>query len=122
VHTIEYGHVIGQAGGLLRKFFNRGPYPIMGGKEVLNNLAFNYDGSNHFKVSSGPSTRRVVDFSDIENGMSILPTGQSGNPFSEHYDDQAEMYVKGEFRKMMMNKEEILEKSKSHLKLVPASQ
>ena len=122
VHTIEYGHAIGQAGGLLRKFFNRGPYPIMGGKEVLNNLAFNYDGSNHFKVSSGPSTRRVVDFSDIENGMSILPTGQSGNPFSEHYDDQAEMYVKGEFRKMMMNKEEILEKSKSHLKLVPASQ
>ncbi len=39
--------------------------------------------------------------------MSILPTGQSGNPFSEHYNDQAEMFVNGEFRKMMMNKEEI---------------
>ena len=40
--------------------------------------------------------------------MSILPTGNSGNPFSKHYRDQAEMYANGEFRKMKMNKEEIL--------------
>jgi penicillin amidase len=59
-------------------------------------------------VVSGPSTRRIVDFSDIENSMSILPTGNSGNPFSKHYRDQAEMYANGEFRKMKMNKEEIL--------------
>ena len=39
--------------------------------------------------------------------MSILPTGNSGNPFSEFYRDQAEMFVNGEFRKMKLNKEEI---------------
>jgi penicillin amidase len=44
-----------------------------------------------------------------------LPTGQSGNPFSKYYKDQAEMYVRGEFRKMMMNKEEIETTSKSLL-------
>ena len=64
---------------------------------------------------AGPSTRRIVDFSDIENSMSILPTGQSGNPFSPHYQDQAEMYVQGKFRKMMMNTEEIKRTSENTL-------
>ncbi|MGB5359539.1 MAG: penicillin acylase family protein, partial [Eudoraea sp.] len=65
------------------------------------------------------STRRIVDFSDIENSMSILPTGQSGNPLSPHYKDQAQMFINGEFRKMMMNKEEIMTTSKSLLQFSP---
>jgi penicillin amidase len=34
----------------------------------------------------------VIDFSDIENSWNVLPTGQSGNPLSPHYNDQAEIY------------------------------
>mgnify|MGYP003645297650 FL=1 len=89
-----------------------------GTREVINNLAFSYDDTGYYKTTSGPSTRRIIDFSDVENSISILPTGQSGNPFSEHYRDQAEMYVNGEFRKMMMNKEEI-QKSKEILTFKP---
>ena len=47
--------------------------------------------------------------------MSILPTGQSGNPLSDHYEDQAEMYANGQFRKMMMNKKEIQKSAESKL-------
>ncbi len=118
VHTIEHGHPIGQVAAL-RKYFNVGPFPIHGTREVINNMAFPYDSTGFYKVSSGPSTRRIIDFSDIENSISILPTGQSGNPFSKHYKDQAEMFVKGEFRKMMMNKEEIKENTSSHLVFMP---
>ncbi|MBO0341126.1 MAG: penicillin acylase family protein [Bacteroidota bacterium] len=114
VHTLEHQHPFGQVESL-RKYFNVGPFPVEGTREVINNLAFPYDGTGFYKVNSGPSTRRIIDFSDIENSISILPTGQSGNPLSKHYDDQAEMYVKGEFRKMMMNKEEIEEKAESVL-------
>ncbi|KAG1648085.1 hypothetical protein GQR58_030101 [Nymphon striatum] len=56
-------------------------------------MAFGYSESGEYKVTGGPSTRRVIDFSDIENSMSIIPTGQSGNPFSKHYQDQAEMFL-----------------------------
>ena len=106
VHTLEHEHPIGQIAAL-RSFFNVGPFPVVGTREVINNMAFSYDNTGYYKTSSGPSTRRIIDFSDVENSISILPTGQSGNPFSDHYDDQAEMYVKGEFRKMMMNEEEV---------------
>ena len=115
VHTLEHQHPIGRVESL-RGFFNVGPFPVEGTREVINNLAFPYDDTGLYKVSSGPSTRRVIDFSDIENSISILPTGQSGNPFSKHYEDQAEMYVQGKFRKMLINKKEIEENTASLLK------
>ncbi len=117
VHTLEHPHPIGQVKAL-RSFFNVGPFPIEGTREVINNMAFSYDESGHYKTTTGPSTRRIIDFSDVENSISILPTGQSGNPFSKHYEDQAEMYVQGKFRKMMMNEEEI-KKSKEILTFKP---
>ncbi|MGJ8732013.1 MAG: penicillin acylase family protein [Cellulophaga sp.] len=118
IHTLEHEHPIGKV-ETLRKYFNVGPFPINGTKEVINNMSFTYDETGEYKVTSGPSTRRVIDFSDIENSISILPTGQSGNPFSSHYNDQAKMYNKGEFRKMMMNKEEIISTKKSLLIFKP---
>ena len=121
VHTLEHGHPIGQIAAL-RPFFNVGPFPVDGTREVINNMAFPYGPTKKYKVSYGPSTRRVVDFSDIENSYSISPTGQSGNPFSAHYKDQAKMYVKGEFRKMLMNKDEIISTSKSLLILKPVQE
>jgi len=114
VHTLEHEHPIGQIAAL-RSFFNVGPFPVEGTREVINNMAFVYDGTGFYKTNSGPSTRRIIDFSDVEQSISILPTGQSGNPFSKHYRDQSEMYVKGEFRKMMMNEAEIKSASKSIL-------
>jgi len=114
VHTLEHPHPMGQV-ETLRPYFNVGPYEVSGTGEVINNLGFHYDDSGEYKVYFGPSTRRIVDFSDIENSMSILPTGQSGNPFSPHYQDQAELYIQGKFRKMMLNTEEIKQNSKNTL-------
>ncbi len=111
VHTLEHGHALA-AVETLRPYFNVGPFKTGGTEEVIDNKAFDFNDSGLYDVKAGPSTRRIIDFSDVENSISILPTGQSGNPFSEHYDDQAEMYSKGEFRKMKMNKEEIMETSR----------
>lgn len=118
VHTVEHGHPIGQL-AVFRSFFNVGPFPVNGTREVINNMYFDFDDTGLYNVSTGPSTRRIIDFSDIENSISILPTGQSGNPFSPYYEDQAQMYVNGEFRKMMMNREEIEATSKSLLTFKP---
>ena len=114
VHTLEHQHPLGQVAAL-KSVFNVGTFEVPGSTEVINNLFFNFTERGEYQVKGGPSTRRVIDFSDIENSMSILPTGQSGNPFSKHYNDQAEMYNTGKFRKMKMNKAEII---KTSMKLV----
>lgn len=110
VHILEHEHPLGTV-NLLKSYFNVGPFPIKGAREVIDNRGFQYNDSGIYNVTAGPSTRRIIDFSDIENSISILPTGQSGNPFSKHYQDQAEMYNKGEFRKMKLNKQEIINSS-----------
>ena len=114
VHSLEFNHPFGRVESL-RSYFNVGPFPVNGTREVINNLSFPYDSTGFYKVNVGPSTRRVIDFSDIEASMSILPTGQSGNPFSPHYDDQVQLYLEGKFRKMLINKEEIRNSSSSML-------
>ena len=118
VHTLEHPHPIGKV-SLLRRFFNVGTFKMDAGDEVLNKLSFQRNGTGEYPITSGPSTRRLINFADVENSLSILPTGQSGNPFSPHYDDQAEMYVQGKWRKMMMNETEIREKSPNTLVLRP---
>ncbi len=117
VHTLEHQHPLGKVAAL-RGVFNVGPFSVPGSAEVINNLFFDFTGSGEYIVKGGPSTRRVIDFSDIENSESILPTGQSGNPFSKHYNDQAELYNSGKFRKMKMNKGEII-KTSTKLVFVP---
>ena len=107
VHTVEHQHPLGKVSAL-KPIFNVGPFEIAGTNEVINNLMFGLNASGNYKVTGGPSTRRVIDFSDVENSWSIIPTGQSGNPMSAHYADQTQMYNEGKFRKMKMNKAEIV--------------
>ncbi|WP_272151150.1 penicillin acylase family protein [Tenacibaculum aiptasiae] len=118
VISVEYEHAIGKAGGALRKFFNVGPFETIGGNEVINNQIFKLDSTGYYKITAGPSTRRVIDFSDVENSIAIVPTGQSGNVFSPYYKDQAQKYVNGEFVKMKINQTEI-EKSENKLVFIP---
>ena len=53
--------------------------------------------------------RRVIDFSNFDNGLSILPTGQSGVFKSPHYSDQTSLYNKGEFKSFKFSETAIRE-------------
>ena len=117
VASVTHRHTFDKS-GLLKRFFNVGPFVTHGGNEVINNQLFQLNGDMEYNITAGPSTRRVIDFSDIENAVSIVPTGQSGNVFSRHYDDQAQKYLDGEFIKMMLNENEI-KASKNKLVLTP---
>ena len=114
VISVEYEHAMGKAGGVLRTLFNVGPFETIGGNEVINNQIFKLNSTGYYKVTAGPSTRRVIDFSDIENSAAIIPTGQSGNVFSPFYKDQTQQFLNGEFVKMKLNQAEI-EQSKNVL-------
>jgi penicillin amidase len=115
VISVEHKHPLGES-AILRKYFNVGPFVTSGGDQVINNQIYNIDSTGYYKVSAGPSARRIVDFSDVDNSLAIIPTGQSGRVFSPHYKDQAQKYLNGEFVPMKLNQAAIL-KSKNTLVL-----
>lgn len=96
LHELEFKHPFGYL-PLLGSVFNIGPFPVSGGAQQVNNMLYNGGGLN-FDVIAGPSTRRLVDFAKPNQVYGILPTGNSGNFMSPHYDDQAAMFVAGKYR------------------------
>lgn len=114
VHLLEHKHPLGMQKPL-NHLFNIGPFGVNGGAEVINNIKALLTKEPIYQVTAGPSKRILIDFADVENAVSILPTGQSGNFLSKHYSDQALLYNEGKFRKMMMNRAEIEQKKQSVL-------
>ena len=97
VHQVTYRHRLDKDPLVKRLInFSVGPYPMAG--SGMTPRAASYSVSEPFNVRAGSSMRRVIDFSNFDNGYSILPTGQSGLFRSQHYDDQTEMYNAGEFK------------------------
>ena len=111
LHTLTHNHSIGKASPLLDRFFNFnvGPFESEGSSTTVNNGEYSF--SAPFNRVVGPSFRRIVDLSNMNNTQFILPTGQSGLPTSLHYSDQAELYNSGGYRKVLMD-EKIIRNSK----------
>lgn len=60
-----------------------------------------YNGGNLGIVNAtnqthGPSWRMIVDFGEMK-GYCIIPGGQSGNPGSKYYDDEIDLWAKGDY-------------------------
>ncbi len=117
-HTLVHVNALGKKKPL-NYFFNVGPMPAPGGMETLNSSGFVLNSTGKYPATYGPALRILLDFNDIENSLSINPTGQSGVFSSPHYDDQALLYINCKYRKQMMNKEEIEQTCKNKLVLTP---
>lgn len=115
-HTLTHNHPLGQQKPL-NLLFNVGPFAAPGTHEVPNNLSAKI-GPAPWPVNYGPSTRRLIDFADAGQALTINPVGQSGVPFDRHYSDQAEDYVQGRYHKAQMG----VIPASSTLRLVPPGQ
>lgn len=118
VHTLTHNHPLGIL-PVVGRLFNVGPFPAPGGRETINNLDFPIDSTGIYRVSYGPALRRIIDFAKPDYGKSVLPTGQSGNIMSKHYDDQARMFVEGGARSELMNRADIEKVQTGKLLLKP---
>ena len=117
IHTITYEHPLGKLSPL-DYIFNLGPFPIPGANNVINK-SMSTPGNHDYKVSSLPSTRRLIDIGSPENSYSILPSGNSGNFWSDHYDDQLNLFLNGKYRKINFSKGLINSNLSHELLLIP---
>ncbi len=100
--------------------FNRGPYPIGGDNSTIdaNFNAFNPK-EKEFEAVIGPSMRYLLDWSKPDGFLIIGNLGQSGNPFSKHYDDFLPFMQKGKYWNVPFTKLAVEKKTESSFFLFP---
>lgn len=96
-----------------------GPAPGDGSNTTVN--VSRYGGRPPLDADYGASQRHVVDMGDLDGaGGFILPTGQSGIPFDEHYRDQFERWLDGGLWRVPLDRERAAARIVHRLILRPA--
>jgi penicillin amidase len=119
-HKLEIEHVVGKEKPF-NLIFNIGPEPIPGGMETVYNQSFELNEKGEYKVNLSPALRRTLDFSRPETAYNVSPSGQSGNFMSRFYDNQSKLYINGNVRKEMLNKQEIERAAVSQMLFIPSN-
>ncbi|MBN2236471.1 MAG: penicillin acylase family protein, partial [Bacteroidales bacterium] len=96
VHQVSFNHQMGGV-AILDKVFglNRGPYAIGGSFHTVS--PYSYSFSEKFNANHGASHRHIFNPANWDESLTIIPTGESGIPASEHYMDQTDSYLKNHF-------------------------
>jgi penicillin amidase len=99
---------------------DRGPFPGAGDPGTLNSNFYSYrEESKSFRTNIGPSMRFVLDWADVDAFTLTGALGQSGNPFSPHYDDFLPMAQRGDAWNVPFARERVYVKKASVLTLTP---
>jgi penicillin amidase len=117
LHRARFAHPLGRMPGL-EPLFVAAEHPLGGDEQTVNNAGFEGDGP--FTVYVAPSWRVVYDLSDLDASRGILPTGQSGNPSSPHWNDQTDLWAAGDHRPLPFTRAAVEEAAAERLTLVPA--
>ena len=119
LHTATFKNsTLGQSGiSLIENLFNRGAFPTAGGGSIVN--ATGWNPTKSYEVNWIPSMRMIADMSDLDNSLTVHPTGESGHAGHPHYIDMAELWRNIEYYPMYWEKDSIIGYSEAHLTLVP---
>jgi len=71
--------------------------PASGSVHTINVSGVSQNENSRHASGFGASYRGIFDMDDLEKSIYVQPTGQSGNPFSRHFDDLFPLWLKGEY-------------------------
>ncbi len=72
-----------------------------------------------YHVGHGVSERMIVDLSNMDGSLHVLPTGESGHLKSPHYKDQLHLYLEGRYHPAWTERREVEKHSEATLILRP---
>lgn len=124
VQTLTIRHPLASVPALDRWLrLTRGPFPSGGDDATLNAAFVRFDTTTRtFHNEAGPSMRFVMDWADIDGFTLSRHLGQSGNPFSPHFDDFLAPHLAGEPWPLPFSRSRVESRAVNTLRLVPAPQ
>jgi penicillin amidase len=102
----------------LAPMFVAAEHELGGDEQTVNQAGF--DGREGFDPAVVPSWRFVADLADPDRSMAVMPTGQSGNPVSAHWNDQAPLWIAGRLRPAPVTRPAVEAAATHRLTLRPA--
>ncbi len=118
IHTLTISHPLGVVSILDKAFhLNRGPYGVPGSYHTIS--PYSYSFNNLYNVNHGASHRHVYDLSGWDASKTVIPTGTSGIPASEHYLDQTEFYLGSRYHSDPFSREGVQRRIRYRMKLLP---
>ncbi len=117
LHKLRYVHVVGQAPALA-PIFNRGPYPAGGDANTIWAAASSLHTVDSDQII-GPPYRHISDLGDWRNSLGLLAPGNSGQPGSQHYDDQVDAWFEGGYHPLLFTREDVEREAEARLTLSP---
>lgn len=119
IHKFTLEHPLGGK-KILAKIFNlnRGPYELGGSFHTVR--PFSYPFRDPFKVDHGASQRHIYSTANWDLSLSVIPTGTSGVPASDHYCDQTALYINGKYHNDMFSKDLVIRNAKYTMRFIPA--
>lgn len=118
-HEATHDHPVLGNVPVLRYFVNI-RQSTSGGDNTLLRGRTSGTGANPFQNVHGAGYRGVYDFADPDSSVFITSTGQSGHFLSRHYDDLAQLWRRGEYIPMSLDKNLALAASVGVTTLTPA--
>ncbi|TFF89989.1 MAG: hypothetical protein EU548_05280, partial [Promethearchaeota archaeon] len=93
VHKLTFPHITGLDS------LSKGPFPGDGEGFTINPSGINLDNMNKIRYArGGASERMILDFSNLNQSLSVIPSGERGHSSSKHYSDQLEqLFLKGKY-------------------------
>lgn len=117
LHPVRFAHPLARMPGLAPVFV-AAEHELGGDEQTV--LQGGFDARTGFEAAVVPSWRLVADLADVDRSMAVLPTGQSGNPVSPHWNDQAPLWISGRLRPMPVTRPAVEAATVHRLGLVPA--
>jgi penicillin amidase len=114
-HKLTLKHPLSEKKILDRLFkLNKGPYSVGGSYHTVCPYSYSYN--NPYEVNHGASHRHIYNLDNLDNSWTVIPTGVSGIPASDHYCDQTELYINKKYHKDIIDKNIIQEQSRYQMK------
>lgn len=116
LHRVRFAHPLARMPGLAPVFV-AAEHELPGDEQTV--LQGGADARDGFEAVVVPSFRMVADLGDVDRSMAVAPTGQSGNPASPHWNDQAPLWIAGELRPAPVTRRAVEAAADRLLRLLP---
>ncbi|MGA2295919.1 MAG: penicillin acylase family protein [FCB group bacterium] len=100
IHTLKLNHIL-SSDNLLKPTLSLGPFEVAGNNSTIQNTEWNF--LSPFDVKLGASVRFIADMSE-DFIYTSLPGGASGDPFSDNWSNQIQLWLNGGYVSLPVGK------------------